>query len=86
VLAKRERVIALEPYDKGFLGTTLHYAYEGRNARDYFSGIPELTPALELLRLAAQIVASKVQRFDPSGFRDRYEEPFWRISKRGRPE
>jgi hypothetical protein len=25
VLAKRERVIALEPYDKGLLGTTLRY-------------------------------------------------------------
>ena len=27
VLAKRERVIALEPYDKGLLGTTLRYPY-----------------------------------------------------------
>ena len=25
VLAKRERVMALEPYEKGLLGTTLHY-------------------------------------------------------------
>jgi DNA end-binding protein Ku len=74
VLAKRERVIALEPYDKGFLGTTLRYACEVRDAGDYFSGIPELTPAAELLRLAAQIVESKLQRFEPSGFLDRYEE------------
>jgi hypothetical protein len=28
VLSKRERVIALEPYDKGLLGTTLRYPYE----------------------------------------------------------
>jgi DNA end-binding protein Ku len=32
VLAKRERVIALEPYDKGLLGTTLRYPYEVRDA------------------------------------------------------
>src|SRR5580658_859046 len=32
VLAKRERVIALEPYDNGFIGTTLRYAYEVRSA------------------------------------------------------
>jgi DNA end-binding protein Ku len=32
VLAKRERVIALQPWDKGLLGTTLRYAYEVRNA------------------------------------------------------
>jgi DNA end-binding protein Ku len=74
VLAKRERVIALEPHDKGFMGTTLRYAYEVRNAKNYFAGIPELTPAPELLRLAAQIVESKLQSFNPSGFRDRYEE------------
>src|SRR5262249_28095177 len=32
VLSKRERVIALEPYDKGLLGTTLRYPYEVRKA------------------------------------------------------
>ena len=36
VLSKRERVIALEPYDKGLLGTTLRYPYEVRDAKDYF--------------------------------------------------
>jgi DNA end-binding protein Ku len=25
VLAKRERVMALEPYERGLIGTTLHY-------------------------------------------------------------
>jgi Resolvase, N terminal domain len=33
---KRERVIALEPYDKGLLATTLRYPYEVRKAEDYF--------------------------------------------------
>jgi hypothetical protein len=32
VLCKRERVIALEPYGKGLLGTTLRYPYEVRDA------------------------------------------------------
>src|SRR4051812_48462156 len=35
VLSKRERVIALEPLEKGLLGTTLHYPYEVRKAEDY---------------------------------------------------
>jgi DNA end-binding protein Ku len=74
VLTKRERVIALEPHDKGLIGTTLHYPYEVRNSQDYFADIPELTPAPDLLRLAAQILDSKLRSFDPSGFRDRYEE------------
>ena len=42
VLSKRERVIALEPYDRGLLGTTLRYPYEVRDAADYFAELPEL--------------------------------------------
>ena len=74
VLSKRERVMALEPYDKGLIGTTLRYPYEVRNATDYFDEIPDLTPAPELLRLAAHILDSKTASFAPAGFRDRYEE------------
>jgi DNA end-binding protein Ku len=74
VLSKRERVMALEPNDKGLIGTTLRYAYEVRDTRDYFAEIPALTPAPELLRLAAHILDSKLTTFDPSAFRDRYEE------------
>jgi DNA end-binding protein Ku len=74
VLSKRERVMALEPYERGLIGTTLHYAYEVRNAKDYFADIPELTPAPELLQLAEHILDSKLAAFDPSAFRDRYEE------------
>src|SRR6202140_3693740 len=51
VLAKRERVMALEPYERGLLGTTLHYPYEVRAAKDHFAEIPELTPARRLLHL-----------------------------------
>jgi DNA end-binding protein Ku len=74
VLTKRERVIALEPYGKGLLGTTLRYPYEVRNASDYFAEVPELAIAPDLLQLAEQIVDSKVAAFDPMAFRDRYEE------------
>ena len=61
-------------YDKGLIGTTLRYPYEVRNATDYFDEIPDLTPAPELLRLAAHILDSKTASFAPAGFRDRYEE------------
>jgi len=74
VLSKRERVMALEPYEKGLVGTTLRYPYEVRDAKSYFADIPELMPAPELLRLASQILDSKLRAFDPSAFRDRYEE------------
>jgi DNA end-binding protein Ku len=74
VLSKRERVITLEAYGKGLLGTTLRYPSEVRNAEDYFCDLPELTLAPDMLTLAEHIVDSKAADFDPSTFRDRYEE------------
>jgi DNA end-binding protein Ku len=74
VLSKRERVIALEAYDKGLLGTTLRYPDEVRKAEDYFCDLPELALAPDMLTLAEHIVDSKAADFDPLTFRDRYEE------------
>jgi len=74
VLSKRERVIALEPYDKGLLGTTLRYPYEVRKAEDYFCDLPDLTIAPDMLTLAEHILDSRASEFDPATFRDRYEE------------
>jgi len=74
VLSKRERVIALEAYDKGLLGTTLRYPYEVRDAKDYFSELPDLTLAPDMLTLAEHILDSKAGTFEPATFRDRYEE------------
>src|SRR5690349_11489853 len=74
VLSKRERVIALKPYDKGLLGTTLRYPYEVRKAEDYFCDLPDLTLAPDMLTLAEHILDSKAAEFDPASFRDRYEE------------
>jgi DNA end-binding protein Ku len=74
VLSKRERVIALEAYDKGLLGTTLRYPYEVREAEDYFFDLPNLAITPDMLTLAEHILDSKAGEFDPSTFRDRYEE------------
>jgi DNA end-binding protein Ku len=74
VLSKRERVIALEPYDKGLLGTTLRYPYEVRKAEDYFCELPDIPIAPDMLALAEQILDSKAADFEPAAFRDRYEE------------
>src|SRR6266446_4467326 len=74
VLSKRERVIALEPYDKGLLGTTLRYPDEVRKAEDYFCDLPDLIIAPDMLTLAEHILDSKASEFDPATFRDRYEE------------
>ncbi len=74
VLAKRERVLMLQPWDKGLLGTTLRYAYEVRDPASYFGDLPEVVVPKDMLSLAEHILDTKTADFDPSLFHDRYEE------------
>ncbi len=74
VLAKRERVIMLQPWDKGLMGTTLRYPYEVRDSKDYFYDIPDVKVAPDVLELAEHILKSKESTFDPSKFVDRHEQ------------
>jgi DNA end-binding protein Ku len=74
VMAKRERVIALEPLGKGLIGTTLRYPYEVRKAEEYFDEIPDIKVPREMLDLAEHILETKSGDFDPSQFKDHYEE------------
>ena len=41
VLAKRERVVMIEPWDRGLVATTLRYPYVIRDAKKYFDKIPK---------------------------------------------
>ncbi len=74
VLSKRERVIMLQPWEKGLLGTTLRYPYELRDAKDYFYDIADVKVEPDLLSLAQHILKTKEARFDPTKFIDRYEQ------------
>jgi DNA end-binding protein Ku len=82
VLSKRERVIILEPWEKGLVGTTLRYPYEIRDAKDYFDDIPDVALKSEMLKLAEQILKTKATEFDPSQFEDRYEEAVVELLKK----
>jgi DNA end-binding protein Ku len=73
VIARRERVVMLEPFEKGLLAVTLRYGYEVRDAAAYFSEIPDLKLPDEMKELASHIVDSKTGKFDPAKFEDRYE-------------
>src|SRR3984885_6318157 len=74
VLAKRERVIMLQPWNKGLMGTTLRYPYEVRDSKEYFGDIPNVKVTPDMLKLAEHILESKEADFDPSQFVDHYEE------------
>src|SRR3974390_1197955 len=82
VLSKRERVIMLEAWDKGLIGTTLHYPYEIREAKEYFEDIPDVEVAPDMLKLAEHIVKSKASDFHPTQFADHYEQDLIELLKK----
>lgn len=73
VLTNREHIIALEPMDKGLVGTLLRYAYEVRSEQEYFEEIQDVKVTKDMLDLAKHIVNQKAGRFDPDKFEDHYE-------------
>src|SRR5271155_1928129 len=73
VLTNREHIIALEPLDKGLMGTLLRYPYEVRDPKEYFDGIQDVKVTKDMLDLAKHIVNQKAGRFEPEKFEDQYE-------------
>src|SRR6186997_2297902 len=84
VLAKRERVVMLQSWDKGLLGTTLRYPYEVRDSEDYFDDIPETNILKDMLQLAEHILETKAGDFEPEKFEDRYENAVVEMIQRKR--
>ena len=73
VLTNREHIIALEPLDKGLMGTLLRYPYEVRSEKEYFDDIQDVKVTKDMLDLARHIVEQKSGSFEPGQFEDRYE-------------
>jgi DNA end-binding protein Ku len=73
VLTNREHIIALEPMDKGLVGTLLRYPYEVRSADEYFDEIQDVKVTKDMLDLAKHIVNQKSGHFEPGKFEDQYE-------------
>jgi DNA end-binding protein Ku len=73
VLTNREHIIALEPLDRGLMGTLLRYPYEVRSEQEYFDDIQDVKITKDMLDLAKHIVEQKSGSFEPDQFEDRYE-------------
>ena len=73
VLHQRERVCALEPRDRGILLTTLRSHDEIRSADEVFDrNLPKPDP--RMLQIAEKIIEQQEAKFDPTEFKDRYED------------
>lgn len=74
VMARRERIMMIEPLGKGLMGTTLHYANEIRGEEGAFEEIPDTRLPAQMVGLAEDIVEKMTGAFEPEEFKDRYEE------------
>ena len=82
VLTNREHIIAIEPFGKGMLGTTLRYDYEVRDEKELFRGVPSPKIPKEMVSLASHILDTKSGHFDPSQFKDEFELELRKLVKR----
>jgi DNA end-binding protein Ku len=74
VMHQRERLMALEPQEKGILAYTLRNKREVRAAADVFSEIKAVKPPVQMIDIAGKIIDQLEGPFDPSQFNDRYED------------
>jgi len=70
-LSRRERMVMVEPRGAGMAPFTLRAAGEVR-AVQFPSAERELDP--EMVAIARAIIAQRTDKFDPSTYRDRYQE------------
>jgi Ku protein len=82
VLTNREHIIAIEPLGKGLLGTTLRYPYEMRDEDAYFGDIRNPKISKDMVELAGHILDTKAGHFDPTKFKDEYENALKTLVKR----
>ncbi len=74
VMATRERILAMEPRDKGILAYTIRSDDEVRKPEEIFGAISDSRPDPAMIAIAERIIEQQEGPFDPSQFVDRYEE------------
>ena len=82
IFANRQHILAVEPWGKGMLGTTLRYDYEVRDESEFFRDIGSHRVPKEMVSLASHILDTKAGHFDPAKFTDEYELALRKLVKR----
>ena len=82
IFANRQHILAIEPWGKGMLGTTLRFDYEVRDEKEFFKDIGSHRVSKEMISLASHILDTKAGHFDPAKFKDEYELALRKLVKR----
>jgi DNA end-binding protein Ku len=73
VMHGRERLVALEPRDKGIVVYTLRMNDEVVQPKEAFHDIPAARPSKQMIEIARKIIEQQEGAFEPDKFEDRYE-------------
>lgn len=73
VMHTRERLVALEPRDKGIIVYTLRMGDEVIQPKEAFADIPASRPDKQMIEIARKIIEQQEGAFEPGKFEDRYE-------------
>ena len=82
VMHTRERMVALEPRDKGIVAYTLRSADEVIDPKTVFTDIPTARSDKKMVEIAEKIIEQQEGDFDPSTFDDRYEKALRELIRR----
>jgi len=82
VMHMRERVVALEPRDKGIVAYSLRSQDEVIAPQAAFDDIPATRSDRKMVEIAEKIIAQKAGPFDPAMFEDRYEKALRELIRR----
>jgi DNA end-binding protein Ku len=81
VLFRRLRPVLIRAHHKGLIATTLNFDYEVRSAKSAFKDIGTHKIEPEMLELAQHILKTKLGKFEPEQFEDRYEDALAELVK-----
>lgn len=82
VMHTRERLVALEPRDKGIIVYTLRMGDEVVSPADAFEDIPATRPDKQMVEIARKIIEQQAGAFEPEKFEDRYENALRELVRR----
>ena len=74
VMHQRERMLAMEARDRGIVAYTLRTYDEVKKPETLFDDIPEVKTDKGMIDIASRIIEQQEGDFDPTAFKDRYEE------------
>lgn len=69
----REWLVAITPMADGLVMEMLRYSEELRDPADFFTEVPKTKPQKEMIDLAVQLIEQKTRPFDPTAYKDHYQ-------------